>query len=163
MPDMALTGRASGRSLPRMLAAVPPPARILGLAGLLPFWGGVLALVVLDEPGRRAALAAMIAYGAVILTFLGAVHWGLALQDARELRWERLGWGVAPSLIGWAAVLIDPAPALLLLVLGLGAAFVVDLRAVAAGLMPGWYIALRATLSIGAIAALLLALVLLPQ
>jgi hypothetical protein len=145
-----------------MLAAVPPPARILGLAGLLPFWGGVLALIVLDEPGRRAALVAVIAYGAVILTFLGAVHWGLALQVAREVRWERLGWGVAPSLIGWAAMLIDPAPALLLLVLGLGAALAVDLRAGAAALFPAWYVALRIALSIGAIAALLLALVLLP-
>ena len=138
-----------------MLPAVPPPARVLGLAGLLPFCVGSLGTVVLDDGEQRAAFDAVIAYGAVILTFLGAVHWGIALQSPQAVTWERLGWSVTPSLLGWVALLIDPEPALVLLVLGLGTAFVVDLRASQAGLLPVWYLTLRFVLSLGAIAALM--------
>jgi hypothetical protein len=145
-----------------MLPTVPLPARVLGLAGLLPFWGGALATLVLEDEEQRVAFTAVIAYGAVILTFLGAVHWGLALQVPQALSWERLGWSVTPSLLGWVALLIEPEPALILLVLGLGTAFVIDMRAGQAGLMPDWYVSLRIVLSIGAIAALLLAMTFAP-
>lgn len=145
-----------------MLAAVPLPARVLGLAGLLPFWGGALAMLVLEDAEQLAALDAVIAYGAVILTFLGAVHWGVALQLPAALSWERLGWSVTPSLLGWIALLIEAEPALVLLVVGFGTALVVDLRAGQAGLMPAWYATLRVVLSLGAIVALLLALVFSP-
>mgnify|MGYP000547146707 CR=1 FL=1 len=43
-------------------------------------------MLTLEEAEQRAALDAVIAYGAVILTFLGAVHWGLALRIPRNSR-----------------------------------------------------------------------------
>ncbi len=146
-----------------MLAAVPPAARLLGLAGLIPFWVPVLVLATAIDPALRLdAERALLGYGAVILAFLGAVHWGAALRggDAAAADWRRLGWSVLPSLIGWVALLVAPAAGLVLLVLGLVAAFVVDLRAVRGGMLPGWYPALRRVLTIGALSALLLALLL---
>ena len=147
-----------------MLAAVPTAARLLGLAGLIPFWAPVLILATAADPALRLdAQRALLAYGAVILAFLGAVHWGAALRmDRGASDWRRLGWSVLPSLIGWVALLLASAAGLVLLILGLVAAFVVDLRAVRDGMLPGWYAALRRALTIGALSALVLALLLPP-
>ena len=49
----------------------PPAARALGLAGLVPFWVAALAVVFAEGEVEAAALRAQVAYGAVILTFLG--------------------------------------------------------------------------------------------
>ena len=58
------------------------PARLataLGIAGLIPFAAGAALALLSDD--AAAARAALLAYGAVILSFLGAVHWGLALAS----------------------------------------------------------------------------------
>jgi hypothetical protein len=140
------------------LAAAPAAARQLGFAGLVPFYAA--ALLLWTTPALApAALAALLAYGAVVLSFLGAVHWGRALASPEQQDWPVLGWSVAPSLIGWlAAGFMEPAPALILLVVGFWAAFVVDVRAAAAGRFPGWYIALRRPLSALAVLALAISL-----
>lgn len=145
-----------------MLAAVPPAARLLGLAGLIPFWVPVLVLALAIDPALRLdAQRALLGYGAVILAFLGAVHWGAALRMGEGAAdWRRLGWSVLPSLIGWLALLIAPAAGFVLLILGLAAAFLVDVRAIHGAVLPGWYLALRRVLTIGASSALLLALLL---
>lgn len=59
---------------------IPPLAVLLGLAGLIPFLACGLGSVVGNGavPAGRALLA-LIDYAAIILGFLGAVHWGLAL------------------------------------------------------------------------------------
>jgi len=54
------------------------PVRLLGYAGLFPFFAAAAAALLGPPPWRGAALSALAAYGAVILSFLGAVHWGLA-------------------------------------------------------------------------------------
>lgn len=147
-----------------MLAAVPPAARLLGLAGLIPFWVPVLILALAIDPALRLdAQRALLGYGAVILAFLGAVHWGVALRMGEGADWRRLGWSVLPSLIGWVALLLAPVPGLVLLILGLGAAFVVDVRAIHGAVLPGWYLPLRRVLTVGALSALLLALLLLAR
>lgn len=140
------------------LAEVPVPARWLGFAGLLPFW---LALPTIWEAPQHSsfALAAQLSYAAVILSFLGAVHWGRALASPDQQDWSVLGWSVAPALLGWlAAAWMDPAPALILLIVGHWTAFVVDMRAVAAGRFPRWYLQLRRPLAALAILALALSL-----
>jgi hypothetical protein len=140
-----------------MRTDLPAPARLLGPAGLIPFaalaigiWAGI--------PGAGPALAA---YGATILAFLGAVHWGMALvapAAERGADWGRLGLGVVPSLIAWVALLL-PLPAglglLALAILGTAAA---ESRAAQAGLVPGAYLGLCWLLSAGAAASLLLGL-----
>lgn len=139
------------------LAGIPPAARWLGLAGLLPFYACALALWL--GPPDASALSVLLAYAAVILSFLGAVHWGRALASPEQQNWSVLGWSVAPALIGWlAAGWMDAAPALLLLIVGFWAAFVVDMRAVADGRFPRWYLALRKLLSALVVLALAISL-----
>ncbi|MBI3507077.1 MAG: DUF3429 domain-containing protein [Proteobacteria bacterium] len=139
------------------LAGVPSAARWLGLAGLVPFYGAVAVLWA--GKGDGAALSALLSYSAVILSFLGAVHWGRALASPELQDWPVLGWSVAPALIGWlAAEWMEATPAILLLIVAFWASFVVDRRAVADGRFPRWYLALRKLLSALVVLALGLSL-----
>ena len=141
-----------------MLASIPLPARLLGLAGLVPFWACAIAVVFGDDELASSALYAQVAYGALILTFLGGVHWGIALRSGTAPSWGRLGWGVTPSLVGWAALLMPPAQGLGLLAAGLAIALAVDLETLKEPTAPGWYAKLRRFLTTGALASLLVAL-----
>jgi Protein of unknown function (DUF3429) len=137
---------------------LPRPALWLGLAGLLPFLATALLSSTAPEDWRGVALYALAAYGAVILSFLGAVHWGLALRapasEAGALA-PRLGLGVVPSLIGWVGLLLPPGPGLLLLALGLLGTAAVETLAARRGLPPPEYLRLRWMLSIGAALSLI--------
>ncbi|NQW09578.1 MAG: DUF3429 domain-containing protein [Alphaproteobacteria bacterium] len=129
------------------LADIPPPAGTLGFAGVLPFVAGTVGFWALPQPNWAwLALEAQVFYGCVILSFLGAVHWGAVLAEGSEAvaeAWPRLGWSVTPALVGWMAALMNPAPALVTLMVGLGAAFVIDRRTVTMGGFPEWYGVLR--------------------
>jgi hypothetical protein len=50
-------------------------------------------------------------YGAVILSFVGAQHWGLAMAlpglDEAE-RTHRFVWSVGPCLLAWPALVLPP-------------------------------------------------------
>jgi len=132
---------------------VPLPAAVLGGGGLVPFAVGALGLWLAPVPWDTFAFNALMYYAAVILSFLGAVHWGLALA-AGTADWTRLGWGVAPALVGWVALLIAAPVGLLVLIAAFVAHYWVDARAAAAGLAPPWYPRLRRPLTIGAVLAL---------
>ncbi|WP_206935358.1 DUF3429 domain-containing protein [Roseococcus thiosulfatophilus] len=131
----------------------------LGLSGLLPFIAAALAVLLAPDYWGGFARGALIAYGAVILSFLGAVHWGLALRAPAGEAWAtpaRLVLGVVPSLIGWAAMLLFEAPSLLLLAAGILATAGVEQWAASRGLVPRFYMRLRWVLSVGAASCLLL-------
>lgn len=135
---------------------IPPAARWLGFAGLLPFLGAATAMLLADGALQAFAALALPAYGAVILSFLGGIRWGLAMADAKPGRLPaRLAISVAPSLAGWVALLLPGAAGLLLLAAGFAAMLVLDLRTQMA---PAWYAKLRLPLSLGAIASLLMGL-----
>lgn len=140
---------------------IPKPALRLGLAGLIPFLAPALALWMQGPEYSGTALQLQFGYAAVILSFLGGVHWGRALAGDRfGPAWPRLLWSVVPSLIGWALLLVPDA---YLLVIGFAVAFsvayIVDVRAVRAGMFPTWYGKLRKILTIGVLASLILTFV----
>ncbi|WP_257166201.1 DUF3429 domain-containing protein [Bradyrhizobium sp. SRS-191] len=138
-----------------MLTGIPTSMRILGLSGLIPFIGLAALVIAGREPARLMALQAQIAYGAVILSFLGAVHWGLAVQTPALADWWRMAWGVTPALLGWAALLLPAAPALVLLTAALLAALIVDELCFSGDDRRSWFLKLRRLLSVGATAAML--------
>jgi Protein of unknown function (DUF3429) len=101
-------------------------ARWLGFGGLIPFVALAGALWVtqpIDWPLLRTAL---LGYGATIASFLGAIHWGLVMHDERIQSVPSLLWAVVPSLMAWLALLLGPAPGLLLITALLWACFAVD-------------------------------------
>ena len=89
-------------------------AFILGIAGALPFVA-LAALLWWQADGQNTlALTALTGYGAVILSFLGGIHWGLALRNA-EADGRDFIISVIPSLLGWVALLLPATPALAVL------------------------------------------------
>jgi hypothetical protein len=135
------------------------PFRLLGYAGLLPF-AAAAGLALLGPPSWRGpALAALAAYGAVILSFLGAVHWGLALRaPAAEApaAWPRYGLGVLPALVAWVSLLLPARPGLALLAVSVLAVAALETAAARRGFVPRGYLELRWHLSLGAGACLAL-------
>jgi Protein of unknown function (DUF3429) len=136
------------------LGSVPRPALVLGCAGLIPFLAGVLGVWTLGYPDFFLALNLMMVYAAVILAFLGAVHWGLALAQEAAGDWRRLAPSVLPALAGWFALMLPNAFGLLLLAIGFAAVFLADRAAVTANRAPAWYKALRKPLTLVVLACL---------
>ena len=101
-------------------------AQALGYGGLLPFIGLSLGTWLL-APGHQALAAqALLAYSASILSFLGAIHWGLTMRNPSGPSAGRLVWGVVPSLVAWLALLLPVSTGLLLVAALLWACFVID-------------------------------------
>lgn len=99
----------------------------LGYAGLLPFVGGALLVWLVREEAHPYVALALAAYGAVIASFLGGIHWGLAFREADPpSAW--LAWGVVPSLLAWVAVIMPPSAGLVILGVLLLVCYGVDRR-----------------------------------
>jgi hypothetical protein len=135
-----------------------PPSTVawLGYGGLIPF---VVLAAVAVVGGDYAGFCsyALIAYGAVILSFVGAVHWGIALTRAelsdphRNAAWI---WSVVPALLAWLALLIAPVAAAVVLVVGFVAQYLQDRRLARRSSVPLWYLPLRLKLTSVACACL---------
>ncbi|MFK7966750.1 MAG: DUF3429 domain-containing protein [Burkholderiaceae bacterium] len=105
-------------------------AWILGLAGLIPFVAHTVAVVIMAPPLNFVAVSSQIMYAALILTFVGGLHWGVLLVAGEAFSQAqiigRLVWSVVPSLYAfWFAQITHPRP-LLFLAAGLVAALLVD-------------------------------------
>lgn len=138
----------------------PPIVKWLGYGGLLPFVVLATAACV-DSSHSSLWLDALIGYGAVILSFVGALHWGFAMSHDDMTAHERARcfvWSVVPALIGWVALLMTHKYACALLVAGLLAHFWQDKRLVNVVRLPVWYLPLRLQLTLVACISLLLAL-----
>ena len=132
-------------------------ARWLGYGGLIPFI--VLAPIsLLDSHHGFTWSDALFAYGAVILSFVCALHWGFAmalpgLDDARRVR--TMLWSVVPSLMAWPALLLVPMEAAVLLVTGFVLHYIQDRRLARYAELPDWYLPLRLQLTTGACLSLI--------
>ena len=136
--------------------ALPRTVAWLGYGGLLPF----LALTpasLLDHHHGAVWSDALYAYGAIILSFIGALHWGLAMSLPELTERQRsacFAWSVVPALIAWPAVLFSPPLAAPLLVFGFIAHYLQDRRLARQATLPGWYLPLRLRLTSVAVVCL---------
>jgi len=134
---------------------VPSAARWLAGAGTLPFLAGAIVVATGTGDAVPAAASATAAYGAVILSFLGGIHWGFAAADHGTRRARLLGASVLPALVGWVALLIPQSAGLVVLAAAFAGVFVLDRIAAAENLAPPWWLRLRAPLSLAVTAMLL--------
>lgn len=102
-------------------------ARALGHAGLVPFVGGAGLVWLVQGEAHVYAAMALAAYAALIVSFLGGIHWGLAMRQS-EPPPATLAWGVVPSLVAWPAVIMPAYAGLVLLGLMLVVCYLVDRR-----------------------------------
>lgn len=130
-------------------------AWILSATGLLPFIGHALFAWV--APGSEAAglMRSQAHYAAAILTFVGALHWGMVVAGGEAFAagaGVRLVWSVIPALYAWVMTLYPPAVAVPGLFFGLLVALLVDLLLYRS--QPGlrWFMQLRLVISLVAVA-----------
>ena len=92
---------------------LPPWALRLGYAGLLPFVTGALLVWLVREEAHPYATLGLSAYAAVIVSFLGGIHWGLAMRQSQPSP-SLFVWGVVPSFPAWVAVMMPPSAGLVI-------------------------------------------------
>ena len=118
----------------------------LGYLGLIPFVFGAIT-VLLSQQLVSLAFQAFILYSLAILSFMGGVHWGLALITGTRQS-TRLLISVVPVVAAWICLIALPAP-LTLAVLGGGfiAQWFIDRPILAELPIPSWYLEMRPRLA----------------
>ncbi|MFZ4061805.1 MAG: DUF3429 domain-containing protein [Polynucleobacter sp.] len=89
----------------------PPLLIKLAYAGLIPFVGLALMVQLAPTPLNYLSAESLAAYGAIVTSFMGALHWGANLHTLGKLppgdKWEDRNawiWGVIPALVAWVAL-----------------------------------------------------------
>ncbi len=141
--------------------ATPPvrtAARVLGFAGLIPFIALGIGAWIAAPTSLTAVVVVQAQYAAVILSFLGALHWGAVLtqpEGAVQRPWLLLGWGVVPALwawrMTWASSWVYGVTGLFL---GIAVAYLVDVLLRGQTRWPAWFLQLRLWLTLGALLGL---------
>lgn len=129
---------------------LPSIAQWLGYLGLIPFV--VLSLgnaTGVDMPwfGLISPLQALLFYAAIIITFIGAVHWGIALGATASTANSHYLYSVIPSLFAWGILFLPLKAALFGMALTLVALYIID-RWLLKGVQNTSYLTLRLHLTI---------------
>ena len=121
----------------------------LSYCGLLPFVITLLVSILGSKELNSYSIIMFVSYGAVILGFIGAVHWGFLLES-KPIKGKGLllSISVLPSLIGWFALIIPTPVALLILCITYPLLFIYERYSTLNILLPGWYMLMRLKLTI---------------
>ncbi|KAF2812092.1 uncharacterized protein BDZ99DRAFT_496610 [Mytilinidion resinicola] len=142
------------------LSDVPPQAFYIGLAGVLPYLATSLSTVfcaweitnatehgtglLLSHETAEALIHVLeplqVGYGAVIISFLGAIHWGLEFAGYGGYQgYRRYAIGVVAPAVAWPTILMPVEYALITQFLAFTSLYYVDTRAAYRGWTPPWY------------------------
>lgn len=140
--------------------SAPSAARALGFAGVAPFVA-LTAAVTLGAPSLTVkAQPWLVAYGAIILSFMGGCRWGFAaagLGDGPTFR--PLALSVLPALYAWLISMLPFPAASVGLAIGFLVLFLADIALTRNNGAPDWWPNLRLPLTIGAAGSLFAAAV----
>ena len=141
------------------LFGIPGAPLALTLAGMAPFaaGAGVMWAAQADPVLQAQSGLALLAYGAVILSFVGGLRWGAEVAGREAPRAAVLGLSVLGSLAAWALVLYGVLGALgwQVFAAAAGAHLLHGVWDTGAQGLPAWMRRLRAIGTFGAAAALL--------
>ncbi|KAF2178340.1 hypothetical protein K469DRAFT_336403 [Zopfia rhizophila CBS 207.26] len=149
------------------LTEVPRQAYYIGLAGVLPYLATSLSTVfcaweinhataglgfMMTSKTAEALLHVLeplqIGYGAMILSFLGAIHWGLEWAGFGGYQgYKRYSIGVLAPAVAWPTVLMPVEGALITQFCAFVLLYYVDTRATYRGWTPPWYAIYRFVLT----------------
>ncbi|KAF5386666.1 hypothetical protein D9615_001568 [Tricholomella constricta] len=167
--SVAPDGSASFLGITSLIAyQVPESALVFGLLGGLPYMASSMITVYLAhtagmaamgvdtniEPGVALtlldqALNVQVTYGAVMLSFLGALHWGMEFAGYGGYHgYKRLCLGAAPVLFVWPTLAMQPMTALIWQWVGFTGLWYADAKVTSLGWTPKWYSQYRFYLSI---------------
>ena len=135
--------------------------RMLALIGFVPF--AVLALwlygIAPGHPWRQGTILLLTTYGAVVLSFLGGIRWGLALFVREGHRERDIILSIVPPLTGWIAVIVPPPLTFVFLAVAFAAQGAWDSLTLTPEAVPSWYRRVRIQLTLLVVAALVVAFV----
>ncbi|KAJ3858438.1 hypothetical protein EV359DRAFT_52216 [Lentinula novae-zelandiae] len=149
-----------------MASSVPKPVLVFGLLGTIPYVGTGATTVYLAsvaganqtsiDPGVALTLLdqslnIQVTYGAIMLSFLGALHWGMEFASPRPTQSQsirRLLLGAAPLFFAWPTLALQPTTALLVQWVGFTGLWWADATVCGMGWTPPWYSQYRFYLSI---------------
>lgn len=105
----------------------PPNIVALRLGGLAltPFVIGALLVWVVRADAHPHVTAALSAYAAVVVAFLGGIHWGFGFRKADPPP-RLFVWGVVPALVACVALLMQPDAGLVIHGVMIVACYLVD-------------------------------------
>lgn len=117
-------------------------AKTLAFMGALPFIGAVVAQSLGMAHYHSGYLA--LSYGAVIISFLCGIHWGLFLSHAHEIRLNLLVSSNLLAVIAWATLFfVVPVTQYLVQIAAFIVLWLIDRRLVAEGVIERWFYQLR--------------------
>lgn len=121
-------------------------AKFLGFAGLIPFVtfsiGSWMPLPYFSD-----AIRILIAYAAIILCFMGAIHWGVAMSSVNLQRSKYFIASIIPALTAWLALLAPDILAFIILLCGFIVLLAYDCAVEKSQALPGWYLPMRKKLT----------------
>ena len=124
---------------------------ILGYLGLIPFLAS--SALTWFTQFHAFAVKSLSIYAAVILTFIGGVHWGIAMQiDQNKIQPKnnirnQFIFSVIPSLIAWMTIVFFNPHALIILALCFGLFWFIE-KSNYQEYLPSWYTQLRPHLTL---------------
>ena len=108
---------------------------------------GLLILAWSNAQWQSQAVTFASVYGALILSFLGGIHWGFATTGFASAK--HFFVSVIPSLWAWTALASPDLYTLIAIILGLVLFFAYEKNNAVAHRLPIWYLPLRARLTVG--------------
>ena len=133
------------KSIDEIEISIIKHAKILGHLGLIPF--AFSSLLVWLPKYNELAQASLTIYAAVILTFIGAVNWGIVISTKSvKNSTAKLIFSIIPALISWILLLTSTIHELLMFAICFLILWWVE-QLMMKDLMPNWYIKLRNRLS----------------
>jgi hypothetical protein len=131
-------------------------AKSIGYAGLIPFIvfsiGSWFQLPMISD-----STYILTAYAAIILSFMGAIHWGIAMSSSEDQNGKYFIASVIPGLSAWLALLMPQRYAIILLMVGFIALIIYDWSVEKPQRLPGWYIPMRNRLTLVVVMCLMFA------
>ena len=126
---------------------------LLSILGLLPFFFGLIDLL-LNKDNLFFVINLPKYYGSIILTFLGAVYWGIILNDSSKnlisikVKTFIIFWSIIPSI--WSGLILIFSHNITIIILALCFVIVqfVDEFIIKYFKFPIWYLFLRRSLTI---------------
>lgn len=139
---------------------IPAAALWLTAAGFIPFALFSLGSIAAPPMHQHKMEIALLLYGAVILSFLGGIHWGYEMARKSEgtdsPSFSRLGLSVLPSLAAWGSLALPQPYSAVGLAVSLILTLAYDIICVQQGYMLKWYPKLRVPVTLAVVASLLL-------
>ena len=137
---------------------IPKTPAYIGFGGLVPFVFVAIFIWLLDDPFKSFIFLNLINYCLLILSFLGAIHWGININSnfsKSQNIWYV--WSIIPVLIPWISVMgiFEYTELILVFIISFLFSYLVDKKRHKLGVFPRWYLSLRKALTIGVVFSLL--------